>query len=104
MADQFDNVTVHTRANIYFDGKCVSHSVLFADGSKKTLGVILPSMLTFTTGAAERMELQSGSCRIRLQGATDWQAFRGGEFFEVPANSAFDIDTLETVDYICHFA
>ena len=41
--------TISTRANVYFDGKCVSHSVTLADGSKKSVGVILPSRLTFKT-------------------------------------------------------
>ncbi|MDP9109132.1 MAG: pyrimidine/purine nucleoside phosphorylase, partial [Pseudomonadota bacterium] len=70
MSDQFENVTVQKKANVYFDGKCVSYTVHFADGSKKTLGVIFPSSLRFTTGAAERMELLAGSCRVRVEGTT----------------------------------
>ena len=103
MSDQFENVTVKKTANIYFDGKCVSHTVHFADGSKKTLGVIFPSSLRFTTGAAERMELLAGSCRVRVEGSTEWKAYQGGEAFEVPANAAFDIETSTTLDYVCHF-
>ena len=103
MSDQFDNVTVKKQANIYFDGKCVSHTVLFADGSKKTIGVIFPSSLTFNTGAAEIMELNAGTCRIRLDGQTDWQTYTGGQRFDVPANSRFDIETIDTLDYVCHF-
>ena len=100
---QFDNVSVVKKANIYFDGKCVSHSVLFADGTKKTIGVIFPSSLTFNTGAAEVMELNAGSCRIRLKGDSNWKTYSGGQKFNVPANSSFDIETLETLDYVCHF-
>ncbi|MGB9150268.1 MAG: pyrimidine/purine nucleoside phosphorylase [Burkholderiales bacterium] len=100
---QFDNVSIVKKANIYFDGKCVSHSVLFADGTKKTVGVIFPSSLTFNTSAAEVMELNAGKCRIRLRGENDWKAYAGGERFSVPANSSFDIETLETLDYVCHF-
>lgn len=103
MSEQFDNVTVKKQANIYFDGKCVSHTVVFADGSKKTIGVIFPSSLTFKTGAAEIMELNAGSCRIRLDGRTDWQTYTGGQRFDVPANSRFDIETIDTLDYVCHF-
>ena len=103
MSDQFDNVTVKKQANIYFDGKCVSHTVLFADGSKKTIGVIFPSSLTFNTGAAEVMELNAGTCRIRLDGHTEWNTFSGGQKFDVPANSRFDIETIDTLDYVCHF-
>ena len=103
MSDQFDNVTVRKQANIYFDGKCVSHTVLFADGSKKTLGVIFPSSLSFNTAAPEVMELNAGKCRIRLAGQSEWTSYQGGQRFEVAGNSRFDIETLETLDYVCHF-
>lgn len=103
MTTQFDQVSVIKKANIYFDGKCVSHTVLFPDGSRKTIGVIFPSSLTFNTGAPEVMELNGGSCRIRLQGQSDWVAYRAGQQFEVPGNSSFDIETIETLDYVCHF-
>ena len=65
---QFDQVSVVKKANVYFDGKCVSHTVQFADGTKKTIGVIIPSSLTFKTGAPEIMEGVGGSCRVRLPG------------------------------------
>ena len=96
------NVTLHKKSNVYFDGKCVSHTVLFADGSKKTVGVIFPSALTFNTVAAETMEIVAGKCRVHLAGGA-WQLFEGGQQFDVPANSAFDIETLELLDYVCHF-
>lgn len=103
MTTQFDQVSVVKKANIYFDGKCVSHSVLFADGTKKTIGVIFPSTLVFNTAAAEVMELNAGKCKIRLKGETDWTVYEGGQQFNVPAHSSFDIETLETLDYVCHF-
>jgi len=103
MTTQFDNVSVVKNANIYFDGKCVSHTVLFADGTKKTIGVIFPSSLTFNTGAPEVMELNAGKCRIRLKDEETWNTFEGGQSFNVPGNSTFDIETLETLDYVCHF-
>jgi uncharacterized protein YaiE (UPF0345 family) len=101
---QFDNVSVVKKANIYFDGKCVSHSVIFADGSRKTVGVIFPSSLTFKTGAPERMEINSGRCRVRLGDQSEWKTYGAGEFFDVPGNSTFDIEILETLDYVCHFS
>jgi uncharacterized protein YaiE (UPF0345 family) len=100
---QFDNISVVKQANVYFDGKCVSHTVLFADGSRKSVGVILPSSLTFNVGAPERMELLQGRCKVRLQGQDAWQEYSGGQEFSVPANSLFDIETLETLHYVCHF-
>lgn len=103
MSTQFDQVSVVKKANLYFDGKCVSHTVLFADGSKKTIGVIFPSSLVFNTGAAEVMELNAGKCRIRLQGESEWNTYEAGQQFNVPANSKFEIETIETLDYVCHF-
>lgn len=100
---QFDNVSVVKKANIYFDGKCVSHTVLFPDGTRKTCGVIFPSTLTFNTGAPEDMEINAGVCRVRLAGETDWKTYRAGDTFSVPGNSRFEIETLETLDYVCHF-
>jgi uncharacterized protein YaiE (UPF0345 family) len=103
MTAQFDQVSVVKKANIYFDGKCISHTVIFADGSRKTIGVIFPSQLTFNTGAAEIMEVNAGSCRIRLKGEDNWNTYKAGQTFNIPANSSFDIETLEMLDYVCHF-
>ena len=100
---QFDNVSVVKQANVYFDGKCVSHIVLFADGTKKTVGVIFPSQLTFNTGAPEIMEVNAGRCRVRLKGESQWREYAAGERFSVPGNSSFDIETVELLDYVCHF-
>ncbi|HEY0063296.1 MAG TPA: pyrimidine/purine nucleoside phosphorylase [Telluria sp.] len=98
-----EHVTLTKKSNVYFDGKCVSHTVMLADGTRKTVGVIFPSSLTFNTGAPERMEVVSGKCRVRLAGNADWQLYRGGQSFDVSANSSFEIDTLELLDYVCHF-
>jgi uncharacterized protein YaiE (UPF0345 family) len=101
---QFDNVSVVKKANLYFDGKCVSHTVLFADGSKKTVGVILPASLTFNTGAPEVMETVAGACRYRLKGETEWKTSAAGESFNVPGDSSFDIEvTGEPYHYVCYF-
>jgi uncharacterized protein YaiE (UPF0345 family) len=100
---QFDQVSVVKKANVYFDGKCVSHTVLFPDGSRKTVGVIFPATLTFNTGAPEVMEVTGGRCRVRLPGQSDWKDYAAGESFAVPGQTAFDIEVLETLDYVCHF-
>ena len=100
---QYDNVTVIKKANVYFDGKCVSHTVQFADGSKRTLGVILPATLTFNTGVPEIMETVAGACRYRIKGG-DWQTCGEGQRFSVPGNSSFDIEVAgEPYHYVCHF-
>lgn len=101
---QFDQVSVVKKANVYFDGKCVSHTVLLADGTRKSVGVILPSKLTFGTGAPEIMELLEGRCRVKLAGETEFKEYAGGQSFDAPGNSSFDIETLETLHYVCHFA
>ena len=100
---QFDNVSIIKQANVYFDGKCVSHTVNFADGTKKTIGVIFPSKLTFNTGAPEIMEINAGVCKIKLAGQNEWNTYKAGEKFNVPGNSSFDIETVEMLDYVCHF-
>ncbi len=101
--DRFDNVAVVKKANVYFDGKCVSHTVILADGTKKSVGVIFPSRLTFNTGAPEIMEINAGRCRVLLPGSSDWQTFAAGQQFSVAGNASFEIETLETLDYVCHF-
>ncbi|MFZ5484354.1 MAG: pyrimidine/purine nucleoside phosphorylase [Pseudomonadota bacterium] len=99
---QFDNVSVVKQANVYFDGKCVSHTVQFPDGTKKSVGVILPATLTFNTGVPEIMECVAGACRYKLKGE-DWQSSRAGESFAVPGNSSFEIEVTEPYHYVCHF-
>ncbi len=100
---QFDNVAVIKKANVYFDGKCVSHTVQFADGTKKSVGVVLPATLTFNTGAPEVMECVAGACRYRMKGE-DWKTSSAGESFSIPANSSFDIEVAgEPYHYVCHF-
>ncbi len=97
------NVTLTTQANVYFDGKCVSHGFTLADGTKKSVGVVLPATLTFNTGAAEIMECVGGSCEYRLAGSDEWKKSGPGDKFSIPANSSFDIRVTEPYHYICHF-
>jgi purine/pyrimidine-nucleoside phosphorylase len=101
---KFENVTAVAKANIYFDGRVVSHTILLADGSKKTLGLIYPGEFHFGTDAPERMDITSGACRIRLDGTTEWKDVTGGTFFQVPGKSGFDIAVSEgIVEYVCSF-
>ena len=97
------NVTLTTQANVYFDGKCVSHSFTLADGTKKSVGVVLPATLTFNTGAAEIMECVGGGCEYKLAGSDEWKSSGPGEQFSIPANSSFDIRVTEAYHYICHY-
>lgn len=96
--------SVATQANVYFDGKCVSHTVTLADGSRKSVGVILPATLTFNTGAPEIMETVAGQATIKLAGSDEWTTYGPGESYNVPGNSSFEIKVEgEAYHYICHF-
>ncbi len=104
MQSQFDSVSVVAKANIYFEGKVVSHTILFADGKKKTIGLIYPGEFRFNTGAPERMDIIAGECRAKLPGENSWKTYPAGTSFNVPGNSAFDIAVdLGIAEYICSF-
>jgi uncharacterized protein YaiE (UPF0345 family) len=101
---EFKGVTAVTKANVYFDGKVVSHSILFPDGSKKTLGLIYPGKFHFGTDKAERMEIVAGSCSVQLDGQTATHSYGTGQAFDVPARSGFDIEVGSGIcEYICSF-
>ncbi len=101
---QFPNVTAVAKANVYFDGKVVSHSILLPDGTKKTLGLIYPGSFHFGTDKAERMEIVAGECRVKPDGSTDVKTQGAGSHFDVPAKSGFDIEvTTGICEYICTF-
>jgi uncharacterized protein YaiE (UPF0345 family) len=101
---QLNNVTAVAKANIYFDGKVISHTVLLGDGSKKTLGVILPGSYHFGTDAAERMEVVEGACKVTLDGSACAVAYAAGSAFDVPAKSGFTIAVEGSpCHYICSF-
>jgi purine/pyrimidine-nucleoside phosphorylase len=101
---QFVGVTAVAKANVYFDGKVVSHSVIFPDGTRKTLGLIHPGKFHFATDKAERMEIVAGECRVKINGQPQAKAFEGGTSFEVPAKSSFDIEVSGGIcEYICTY-
>ena len=100
---KIDGVSVTTAANVYFDGKCVSHQLTLPDGTRKSVGVILPATLTFNTGAPEIMECVAGSCEYKLAGAEAWLKSVAGEKFSVPGNARFEIRVADAYHYICHF-
>ena len=100
---EFNNVTVVRKANVYFDGKVTSRTVKFADGTTKTLGIMLPGEYHFNTADKEIMEIMSGDLDVQLPGNEEWQAITDGESFEVPANSGFDLKIKTITDYCCSF-
>ena len=101
---EFRNVTAVAKANVYFDGKVVSHSILLPDGSKKTLGLIYPGKFYFGTAKAERMEIVAGQCSVKLDGQSNVANYAASQVFEVPAKSGFDIEVKQGLcEYICSF-
>ena len=104
LPSQFPGVTVLTKANVYFDGNVVSHTVLMPDQAKKTLGLIRPGTYHFNTGAAERMEIVAGECTVTLDGGKAAHRYGAGTHFDVPANSGFTIAVSSGLcEYICSF-
>jgi uncharacterized protein YaiE (UPF0345 family) len=103
--EKIDNVSVSTQANVYFDGKCVSHGITFADGTKKSVGVILPASLTFNTGAPRSWNAWPAPASTSWPAATSGSSPAAGEKFSVPGNSSFEIRVAagEAYHYICHF-
>lgn len=100
---EFSNVTVVKAANIYFDGKVTSRTIKFSDGSRRTLGIMLPGEYEFGTDAAELMEILSGELQVLLPGNDQWQDVKAGESFEVPANSKFQLKISVLADYCCSY-
>lgn len=101
--NEFSNITVTKKANVYFDGKVTSRTITFADGSKKTLGIMLPGEYSFNTDSKELMEILAGSLQVQLPGSEEWRAYQGGTTFEVPANSCFYLKVSALTDYCCSF-
>ncbi len=99
----FENVSVVLEGNSYFDGAVTSRTVNFADGSRKTLGFMLPGEYEFGTAAAELMEITSGQLEVKLPGSEEWISIKGGESFNVPANSKFQLKVSNITDYCCSY-
>ena len=98
----FNNVSITKEANIYFDGQVTSRSIHFEDGSKKTLGIMLPGDYEFNTNCKEIMEILSGDLEVQLPG-DEWKKIKGGESFEVPANAKFKLKINKVTDYCCSY-
>lgn len=102
--EQMGGVAVQLKANVYFDGKVVSHSLFFPDGTKKTVGLIYPGSFHFNTDGPERMDIVAGNCRVKLNGETAWKDFPKGTHFNVPGKSGFDIAVESGIaEYLCSF-
>ena len=101
--EQFDNVSVVKRANVYFAGNVTSRTVLFPNGEKKTLGIMLPGEDEFGTADKEVMEILAGTLDVLLPGSDNWQTITGGQSFEVAANSSFKLRVCEITDYCCAY-
>ena len=101
---QFSHVTAIAKANVYFDGKVTSHTILLPGGEKKTLGLIYAGKFHLGTGKAERMEITAGACRVKIDGSRKTHDYAAGTHFDIPANSGFDIEVADGIcEYVCSF-
>lgn len=100
---ELENATVVREANFYFDGQVTSRTVKFNDGSRKTLGIMMPGEYEFGTQEKEIMEIFAGELDVLLPGQTDWQTFKGGQSFEVPAEASFKLKVKTVTDYCCSY-
>lgn len=100
---EFKNVTVIKKANIYFDGKVVSHTLLFPDGTKKTLGIMQAGDYEFSTASAEVMEILSGTLEWQMKGECCWKTVGAGDSFQIPADSVFLMKVPAVADYCCSY-
>lgn len=98
----FEGVTVNKKANVYFDGKCVSHTVTLPSGVRKSVGVILPSTLRFDLSTREVMEVVSGTAYVVINDGEETK-YEEGQSWEVQGGGFFIIRAEEPVHYVCHF-
>ncbi|MDZ4726248.1 MAG: pyrimidine/purine nucleoside phosphorylase [Leptospira sp.] len=101
--ESFQNITVVKKANVYFDGKVTSRTILFPHGEKKTLGIMLPGDYEFGTEQKEIMEILSGDLKVLLPENEDWIEIKGKYTFEVPANAKFKLQIKTVTDYCCSY-
>jgi len=104
LIETIEQASIKLKANVYFDGKVVSHTITTREGERKTVGVIYPGTYKFNTDAPERMDILGGACRVRQAGEKDWKPYGPGTTFRVLGKSAFEI-TVDTglVEYLCTF-
>ena len=100
---EFGNASIIKKANQYFDGQVTSRTVIEANGSRKTLGIMMPGTYTFGTDQAEHMEILAGKVEVEFLDDSNIETIVTGEYFEVPANSSFDIKVVEVTDYCCTY-
>jgi purine/pyrimidine-nucleoside phosphorylase len=99
-----ENVKVASKANVYHDGKVISRNVFLPDGSRQTLGVILPGKYNFGTEKKEKMHVSSGSATVKVAGEDAATTYTEGEFWMVPASSSFDIEVVDGMfEYCCSY-
>jgi len=99
----FKNVEVKKHANVYHDGRVTSRTVITPQGEMKTLGVMLPGTYRFSTQAPETIDITQGHCRVKLADQQKWESYQAGQSFNVPANSHFEVEVIDLLDYVCHF-
>jgi purine/pyrimidine-nucleoside phosphorylase len=97
------SVDLVKKANIYFNGNVTSRTFIDADGSKKSLGIMMPGVYNFGTNEAELMEILAGEVEVKLAGEDTWSIYTENTSFDVKANSSFDIKVKVITDYFCSY-
>ncbi|GIU49352.1 pyrimidine/purine nucleoside phosphorylase [Shewanella algidipiscicola] len=101
--NQFQQVSVDKLANVYFDGKVMSRTVTFSDGSTQTLGVVLPGEYEFSTAVGEIMHVIDGTLSVLLPGSDTWQSFSAGSQFQLAAKVSFTMRANDIAQYCCQY-
>ena len=99
---EFNNVSIAKAANILFEGNITSRTIVFEDGSRKTLGIMLQGEYELNTVHKEIMDIQRGVLEVLLP-AQEWVKYEGPASFEIQANSKFKLRVHSLVDYCCSF-
>lgn len=78
-----------------------SRTVIFENGEKKTLGIMMTGVYEFGTAEKEVMEIMSGRLNVQLSEDQPWMPIHDAYTFVVPANSKFKDVVEEVTDYCC---
>lgn len=103
MNEKLENVTAVVKANVYYDGKVVSHTVFMPNGDRKTIGIFLPGEYDFGVGDSEIMEITEGVCQVKMPGSDDWTDFAAGGTFTLPPDCRYGFRCYVPVQYLCSY-
>ena len=102
--ERFENVSLVTKANVYFDGRITSRTFYTKDGERKTLGIVMPGEYTIEVGDEERIDVTGGLLEVQtVEDKGGWRKVGPGETVTVPAKTTFTMRTYVVSDYACSY-